>query len=111
MKNSVETPVSPEVAHRRAIKREASRRCRARAKAIENGQLLTPELLVRSVQPTAKKVENFKVDLGDKVIRLNRNGGDKVAIVVNENGDRQRKSFKDLDTAIQAFKNMLTGKA
>lgn len=99
------------LAHKRAIKREASRRCRARAKAIEKGQVLTPELMIRSVQPKAKKVENFKVDFGDKVVRLNRNGGKKVAIVVNENGKRTRKSFKDIDTAISNFKDMLTGKA
>lgn len=107
LNSKLSAPVSAEVAHRREIKREASRRCRARAKMIANGQLLPPELMIRSLQPKAKRVENFKVDLGDKQVRLNRNGGEKVAVVITENGKRSRKSFKSIDEAVKKFNEIV----
>lgn len=102
--NDFTLATAEKIAHRRAIKREASRRCRARAKIVQRGELLPPELVVRSTQPKAKKVENFKIDLGDKQLRLNRNGGEKVALVINEKDKRTRKSFKNIDKAIVAFR-------
>jgi len=103
-----EMETEAKIAHRRAIKREASRRCRARAKLIQSGQLLPAELMVRSAQPKARFVENYKVDLGDKQVRLNRNGGEKVALVITEGSKRQRKSFKDINTAIKRFAEVVT---
>lgn len=97
------------VAHIRAIRREASRRCRARAKMIEKGEMIPPELAIRSAQPKAKRVENYKVNLGNKQLRLNRNGGEKVALVVTESGKKTRKSFKNIDFAIKNFTKHLQG--
>jgi len=110
MKNSkatvaatVSKAVSTTTDHMKTIKREASRRCRARAALIAKGVLLTPELAVRTLQPTALKLSNFKMVVGNKTIRLNKNGGDKVAMVITEAGKSTRKSFKDMQAAITAF--------
>ena len=96
----------------REKKREASRRCRARQKAIAKGEVITPDLAVRTLHAKALSLDNFKMDLGDKTVRLNRNGGSAVAMVIAErtaNGIvRTRKSFKDLMSAVQAFRAMLT---
>lgn len=99
--------VNAKAAHLREVKREASRRCRARQKAILNGELLSPELALRSLQPKAIKVENFKMEIGNKTIRLNRNGGTAVAMITTEKTDngtvKTRKSFKDIQTAVREF--------
>lgn len=103
----VTNEVSDKLARLREVKREASRRCRARQKAIENGQLLTPDLMVRALQPTAMKMENFKMQVEGKTVRLNRNGGEKVAVVISENGKTERKSYKDMQTAVKAFNSLV----
>jgi len=99
--------VNAKAAHLREIKREASQRCRARQKAILNGELFTPELALRSLQPKAIKVENFKMEIGNKTIRLNRNGGTAVAMITAEKTEsgtvKTRKSFKDIQTAVREF--------
>lgn len=92
----------------RKIKREASARCRARQKAISKGELLTPELAVRSKNSKALKVENFKMQVNDKVVRLNRNGGEKVAMVVKTGDNVIRKSFKNINEAVKAFEAEIT---
>ena len=106
--NKVAAAVSTTTDHIREIKREASRRCRARAAAIAKGILLTPDLALRTLQPKALKLENFKMSVNGMTVRLNKNGGEKVAMVVTENGTTTRKSFKDLPAAIEAF-NALVG--
>ena len=96
----------------REMKKEASRRCRARQKAIAKGEVITPDLAVRTLHAKALTLDNFKMDLGDKTVRLNRNGGSAVAMVIAERTAigivRTRKSFKDLMTAIKAFREMIT---
>lgn len=97
----------------REIKKEASRRCRARQKAIANGETITPDLAVRSLQPTALKVENFKMSVDNKTVRLSRNGGEKVAMTIAEQTVdgiiRTRKSFKNLKDAVKAFQEFVVG--
>jgi len=96
----------------REMKKEASRRCRARQKAIAKGEVITPELAVRTLHSKALNLDNFKMDLGDKTVRLNRNGGTAIAmVIVQQTADgvvRTRKSFKDLMTAVKAFREMIT---
>lgn len=110
MKNSA-TVSNEKLDRLREVKREASRRCRARAKAIANGELLTSDLLLRSLQPKAKKFDNFKFELPNKTVRLNRNGGSAVALIVTERIDdtviKRRKSFKSFEDAVKAF-NIVT---
>jgi hypothetical protein len=103
----VTNEVSEKLARLRYVKREASRRCRARQKAIVNGELLTPELMVRSLQPTAMRMENFKMQVENTTVRLNRNGGEKVAVVISENGKTVRKSYKDMPTAVKVFNGLV----
>ncbi len=99
--------VSAERLHLRDIKREASRRCRARAKSIASGKLLTPELAIRSLQSKALNLENFKMVVGNKTFRLNKNGGSAVMLVISETTEsgivKTRKSHKTLKLAIKAF--------
>lgn len=97
----------------RAQKAEASRRCRARQKALANGETISPDLALRALQPQAMKVENFKMTVGNKTVRLNRNGGEKVAMSIAESTAkgivRTRKSFKNLTEAVKAFQTVIFG--
>ena len=95
---------------KRIGKREASRRFRARAEARANNKLLTPDIMIRSIQPSSKFVKNFKVNFGDKIIYLKRNSGDNIVVVKKEDGETTRKYCKGIDEAIANFKDMLTGK-
>lgn len=107
MKITEMTPAQLE--RHRANKREASRRCRARKKLIASGQLLTSELAIRKKQPQALVVENFKIDTGSMTLRLNRNGGEKVALVVSKDGERTRKGFQSISAAVDKFNELLAG--
>ena len=95
----------------RLSKKEASRRCRARAKSIAKGELLTPELAIRSLQSTCLKLENFKITTGTKSIRLNKNGGEKVALIISElvgsETIKTRKSYKSITDAVHAFNELV----
>jgi hypothetical protein len=95
----------------REIKKDASRRCRARAKAITNGELLSPDLAIRTAHKIALKLENFKMRVGNKLVRLNRNGGEAVALIVTEQTEtgnvKTRKSFRNVLDAVKAFNDVV----
>ena len=78
---------------------------------IAAGQTLTPDLAIRSLQPKAMRFENFKIETETKAVRLNRNGGNAVAVVIVEKSDagtqKTRKSFKNMHLAAKEFKKAL----
>ena len=111
MKTTGNTTIDAKLENLRLIKKEASRRCRARAKCIQNGDPLTVDLVIRSLTKNGLKLDNFKVELENKSVRLNKNGGNAVAMVIIEKSNdkivKTRKSFKDLKTAAIAFKEIV----
>ena len=102
--------ISAKAERLREIKREAATRFRARAKAIAEGKELTPDIAIRTLQPSARRLENFKVMVGNKHVKLQKSGADKVALVTTENVKgttvRTRKTFKELAMAVKAFNNV-----
>lgn len=104
---SIRTSETEKLMRLRESKKLASQRCRARAKLRAAGELIPAELALRSLQPHALNVDNFKYEVGDVKVRLNRNGGEKVALSVTMDGETTRKSYKNIQEAAKAFQEKL----